>query len=193
MEAGSSYPSRRVTRRKLDRIVVFSHALVASHHGRKDMADEAAKYVELTSDIVAAYVSTNHAQIEELPSLIASVHGALQQAATGATATEKPKPEPVVPPNKSVRPDHIVCLFDGKKFKSLKRHIRVSHGMTPQQYREAFDLRQDYPMVAPAYASARSELAKGMGFGLTGKKAGGSKAAALKRASTVKAKRSKQV
>jgi predicted transcriptional regulator len=104
------------------------------------MADEAAKYVELTSDIVAAYVSKNHAQIEELPSLIASVHGALQQAATGATATEKPKPEPVVPPNKSVRPDHIVCLFDGKKFKSLKRHIRVSHGMTPQQYREAFDL-----------------------------------------------------
>src|SRR3954452_10358273 len=84
----------------------------------------------------------------------------LEQAATGVSATKQAKPEPVVPPNKSVRPDHIVCLFDGKKFKSLKRHIRVSHGMTPQQYREAFDLRQDYPMVAPAYASARSELAK---------------------------------
>ena len=156
------------------------------------MAHEAANYVELASAIVAAYVTKNHTQVDQLPALIASVHGALQQAATGVSATEQTKTEPVVPPNKSVRPDHIVCLFDGKKFKSLKRHIRVSHGMTPQQYRETFDLRQDYPMVAPAYASARSELAKGMGFGLNRKKSGGSKAAAPKRASTVEAKRSKQ-
>jgi predicted transcriptional regulator len=154
------------------------------------MADEAAKFVELASEIVAAYVTKNHIQKDELPSLIASIHGALQQAATGSTKSEQAKPEPVVPPNKSVRPDHIVCLFDGKKFKSLKRHIRVSHGMTPQQYREAFDLRQDYPMVAPAYASARSELAKGMGFGLNRKKAG-SKTVAKAASGSKATKRSK--
>src|SRR3954466_14732550 len=149
-------------------------------------------FVNLSAEIVSAYVSKNHIQPSDIPALIATVHEALKDVATGAVKEEPTKHEPVVPPNKSVRPDHIVCLFDGKKFKSLKRHIRVSHGMTPQQYREAFDLRQDYPMVAPAYASARSELAKGMGFGLTRKKAGGSKAAAPKRASTAKAKRSKQ-
>ncbi len=79
--------------------------------------------------------------------------------------TEAPKPEPVIPPNKSVRPDHIVCLFDGKKFKSLKRHLRTNHNMTPQEYRATFGLRPDYPMVAPAYASARSDLARTMGLG----------------------------
>ena len=81
---------------------------------------------------------------------------------------EPPKPEPVIPPNKSVRPDHIVCLFDGKKFKSLKRHLRTNHNMTPQEYRATFGLRPDYPMVAPAYASARSDLARTMGLGRKG-------------------------
>ena len=89
--------------------------------------------VGLSADIVAAYVTKNHIQKDELPALIATVHEALRSAAIGVT--EPPKPEPVIPPNKSVRPDHIVCLFDGKKFKSLKRHLRTNHNMTPQEYR----------------------------------------------------------
>src|SRR5215213_2072858 len=122
--------------------------------------------VGLSADIVAAYVTKNHIQRDELPALIATVHEALRSAAIGVT--EPPKPEPVIPPNKSVRPDHIVCLFDGKKFKSLKRHLRTNHNMTPQEYRATFGLRPDYPMVAPAYASARSDLARAMGLGRKG-------------------------
>ena len=119
--------------------------------------------VGLSADIFAAYVTKNHIQKDELPALIATVHEALRSAAIGVT--EPPKPEPVIPPNRSVRPDHIVCLFDGKKFKSLKRHLRANHNMTPQEYRAAFGLRTDYPMVALAYASARSDLARTMGLG----------------------------
>jgi predicted transcriptional regulator len=122
--------------------------------------------VGLSADIVAAYVTKNHIQKDELPALIATVHEALRSAAIGVT--EPPKPEPVISPNKSVRPDHIVCLFDGKKFKSLKRHLRTNHNMTPQEYRATFGLRPDYPMVAPAYASARSDLARTMGLGRKG-------------------------
>ena len=122
--------------------------------------------VGLSADIVAAYVTKNHIQKDELPALIATVHEALRSAAIGVL--EPPKPEPVIPPNKSVRPDHIVCLFDGKKFKSLKRHLRTNHNMTPQEYRATFGLRPDYPMVAPAYASARSDLARTMGLGRKG-------------------------
>ena len=122
--------------------------------------------VGLSADIVAAYVTKNHIQKDELPALIATVHEALRSAAIGVI--EPPKPEPVIPPNKSVRPDHIVCLFDGKKFKSLKRHLRTNHNMTPQEYRATFGLRPDYPMVAPAYASARSDLARTMGLGRKG-------------------------
>jgi predicted transcriptional regulator len=122
--------------------------------------------VGLSADIVAAYVTKNHIQRDELPALIATVHEALRSAAIGVT--EPPKPEPVIPPNKSVRPDHIVCLLDGKKFKSLKRHLSTNHNMTPQEYRATFGLRPDYPMVAPAYASARSDLARAMGLGRKG-------------------------
>src|SRR4051794_24866542 len=131
------------------------------------MADgpEPTHFVDLSAEIVSAYVSKNHIQPSELPELIATVHDALKSVATGVTKQEPTKHEPVVAPTRSVRPDHIVCLFDGKKFKSLKRHLRVNHGMTPEQYRQAFGLRPDYPMVAPAYASARSEMAKNMGLG----------------------------
>src|SRR4051812_30482737 len=122
--------------------------------------------VGLSADIVAAYVTKNHIQKDELPALIATVHEALRSAATGVI--EPPKPQPVIPPNKSIRPDHIVCLFDGKKFKSLKRHLRANHNMTPQEYRATFGLRPDYPMVTPAYASARSDLARTMGLGRKG-------------------------
>jgi len=132
---------------------------------------EGSKLVELSVDIVAAYVSKNHTPRNELPALIATIHDALKTAATGVDGSAAPKPEPVVPPNKSVRPDHIVCLFDGKKFKSLKRHLRTNHNMTPQDYRAAFDLRPDYPMVASAYAKTRSELALATGLGQKGRRA----------------------
>ena len=122
--------------------------------------------VGLSADIVAAYVAENHIQKDELPALVATVHEALRSAAMGVT--EPAKPEPVIPPNKSVQPDHIVCLFDGKKFKSMKRHLSANHNMTPQEYRATFGLRPDYPMVAPAYASARSDLARMMGLGRKG-------------------------
>jgi predicted transcriptional regulator len=137
---------------------------------------EATSLVELSADMVAAYVTNNHIQRDELPALIATIHAALKSAATGVNASEPPKPEPVVPPNKSVRPDHIVCLFDGKKFKSLKRHLRTHHNLTPQEYRAAFDLRPDYPMVAPAYAKTRSELALATGLGQKGRRAPASEA-----------------
>jgi predicted transcriptional regulator len=97
----------------------------------------------------AAYVAKNCVQSAELPALIASVNQALREAAEGVRKQEATKPEPVVPVNKSVRPDHIVCFFDGNKFKSLRRHLRVHHNMSPEQYRETFGLRRDYPMVAP--------------------------------------------
>ena len=97
------------------------------------------------------------------------------------------KPEPAVSIDKSVRPDHIVCLFDGKKFKSLRRHLRSEHHITPEDYHETFGLRRDYPMVASAYAKRRSELAKAMGLGQKRSKA--SAKAAAKRATTSKAKR----
>src|SRR4051794_10822796 len=131
---------------------------------------EGSKLVELSVDVVAAYVSKNHTPRNELPALIAAIHDALTTAATGVDGSAAPKPEPVVPPNKSVRPDHIVCLFDGKKFKSLKRHLRANHNMTPQEYRATFGPRPDYPMGTPAYASARSHLARTMGVGREGRR-----------------------
>ena len=122
-----------------------------------------ANYVELAADVVSAYVSNNPVPTSELPSLIAAVHASLQFVAEG------PQPKeplvPAVPIKKSVQPDFIVCLEDGKKFKSLKRHLRTKFDMTPDQYREKWDLPHDYPMVAPNYASRRSELAKAIGLG----------------------------
>lgn len=118
-----------------------------------------------TANIVAAYVSHNMIVAENLPNLITSVHAALNNAAVNGG--EKPKVElvPAVPIKKSVTPEYIVCLEDGKKFKSLKRHLRTRYNMSPQQYREKWGLSHDYPMVAPMYAAARSQLAKTMGLG----------------------------
>jgi len=124
--------------------------------------------VELTADIVAAYVSNHVVPISELPGIIADVHAALNNTSQPA-AVEAPvqaeKPKPPVPIRKSVQNDFIICLEDGQKFKSLKRHLMTHHGMTPEEYREKWDLAADYPMVAPAYAEARSRLAKEMGLG----------------------------
>ena len=123
-------------------------------------------YIELAADIVSAFVSNNSVPVTELPALIGSVHDALTKVASGSA--QQPAEEtkaPAVPIKKSVQPDYIVCLDDGKRFKSLKRHLRTVYNLTPDQYRAKWGLAHDYPMVAPNYAAARSELAKQMGLG----------------------------
>ena len=128
------------------------------------MAGESnADILRLTAKIVSAHIGKNQIAPDALPKLIQSVHRSL---ATAGTAKPAPAPlTPAVPIRKSVFPDHIVCLEDGKKLKMLKRHLRVSYGMTPEQYREKWKLPADYPMVAPDYAIHRSNLAKQFGLG----------------------------
>ncbi len=121
--------------------------------------------IELTVDVIAAYVSNNPVPVSELPSLIAQVHQSLAGLSTASETTPLEKLTPAVPIKKSVTPEYIVCLDDGKKFKSLKRHLKTTFGITPEEYRAKWNLPVDYPMVAPAYAAARSELAKKMGLG----------------------------
>lgn len=124
-----------------------------------------ASLIDLAADIVAAYVSNNSVAATDLPSLINEVHSALQKT-SGAITEPEPEPlKPAVPLKRSVTPDYIICLEDGKKFKSLKRHLRTHYDMTPEEYRDKWGLASDYPMVAPNYAAARSELAKKMGLG----------------------------
>ncbi len=125
-----------------------------------------AELVEMTADIVSAYVGANQVQPQDLPSLIETVHAALCGVAGQIEAAAEQELAPAVPVKKSVTPDYIICLEDGKKFKSLKRHLRTRYGMTPDEYRARWALPMDYPMVAPNYAKARSELAKRMGLGL---------------------------
>jgi predicted transcriptional regulator len=122
-------------------------------------------YIELAADIVSAYVSNNSVPSGDLPSLINEIHSALLRVGGGNVEAPAEAPKPAIPVKKSVTPDYIVCLEDGKKFKSLKRHLRTQYNMTPEQYREKWGLPVDYPMVAPNYAKARSELAKEMGLG----------------------------
>ena len=121
--------------------------------------------VELTARIVSAYVSNNAIVASDLPHLISETHAALCRATGGAPEVEREEQKPKVPVKKSVMADHIVCLEDGKKFKSLKRHLRTHYNLSPEQYREKWGLPHDYPMVAPNYARARSDLAKKMGLG----------------------------
>ena len=122
-------------------------------------------YIELAADIVSAYVSNNSVPSADLPSLISDVHLALMKVGNGAAEAPTEAPKPAISIKKSITPDYIICLEDGKKFKSLKRHLRTQYNMTPEQYREKWGLPADYPMVAPNYAKARSELAKEMGLG----------------------------
>ncbi len=123
------------------------------------------KFIELTAEIVSAYVSNNSVPSGDLPALIGQVHSALSRVSSGHIEPSSEPPKPAVSVKKSITPDHIVCLEDGKKFKSLKRHLRTQYSMTPEQYREKWGLAPDYPMVAPNYAAARSHLAKQMGLG----------------------------
>ncbi len=122
-------------------------------------------FIALTADIVSAYVSNNSVSPAEIPTLINQVHSALTRVSVGAGDAPSEPLKPAVSVKKSITPDHIVCLEDGKKFKSLTRHLRTQYNMTPEQYREKWGLNPDYPMVAPNYAAARSQLAKQMGLG----------------------------
>lgn len=128
-------------------------------------SDTTAPYIELTAEIVSAYVSNNTIAAEDVPALINHVHQALLRMAGEKTAAATEATRPAVSVKRSITPDFLVCLEDGKKFKSLKRHLRTQYGMTPEQYREKWGLPADYPMVAPNYAAARSRLAKNMGLG----------------------------
>jgi predicted transcriptional regulator len=121
--------------------------------------------VGLTASIISAYVSKNAVGREDLPAMIADVHEALSRASQRAVIPEREELKPAVSPKKSVHDDYIICLEDGKKFKSLKRHLRTHYNLSPEEYREKWGLAHDYPMVAPRYAAARSQLAKQMGLG----------------------------
>jgi predicted transcriptional regulator len=121
--------------------------------------------VDLTASIVSAYVSNNATTAAEIPGLISQIHAALQRVANGGSDAALEPAKPAVSVKKSMTPDYLVCLEDGKRFKSLKRHLRTQYNMSPEQYREKWGLPSDYPMVAPNYAVARSQLAKKMGLG----------------------------
>ncbi|HEY0234027.1 MAG TPA: MucR family transcriptional regulator [Afipia sp.] len=128
---------------------------------------ETKNFVDLTAKIVSAYVSNNSTTAADIPALIAQVHAALLRVANGgAEAIPLPEPaRPAVSVKKSMTPDYLVCLEDGKRFKSLKRHLRSRYNLSPEQYRAKWGLPDDYPMVAPNYAVARSQLARKMGLG----------------------------
>ena len=134
--------------------------------------EDKSEIIEMTADIVAAYVGANSVTAADLPSLIQSVHRALTGVATGTDVAEAAPREPAVPVKKSITPEYLVCLEDGRKFKSLKRHLRTKYNMSPEDYRSKWALPKDYPMVAPSYAKARSELAKQMGLGQGGRQTG---------------------
>jgi len=138
------------------------------------MTDAAGKnFIDLTASIVSAYLSNNPTPASEIPALIGQIHAALLRVSTGRNETPLESAKPAVSIKKSMTPDYLVCLEDGKRFKSLKRHLRSQYNMTPEQYRDKWGLPPDYPMVAPNYAVARSQLAKKMGSASNG--AGGNR------------------
>lgn len=139
---------------------------------------EKAGLIGMTAEIVSAYVGNNEVLAEDISGLIHKVYAALAQAESGAASAQAERPEPAVSARKSITPDYLVCLEDGKKFKSLKRHLRTHYNLSPEEYREKWGLPRDYPMVAPNYAQARSKLAKKMGLGQKGRRRTGRRAAA---------------
>ena len=132
-----------------------------------EQQEATSEFLELTADVVSAYVANNSVPANELPALIQQIHQTLSSLGPASASTEPAaeKQKPAVPIKKSVTPDYIISLEDGRQFKSLKRYLQTSHGMTPDDYRTKWNLPSDYPMVAPNYAAQRSELAKSMGLG----------------------------
>lgn len=131
--------------------------------------DRESDLIEVTAGVVAAYVGGNTIAAADVPALIRSVHQALSNVGTKAETADVGR-EPAVSVRRSITPDYLICLEDGRKFKSLKRHLRTKYDLSPEQYRARWDLPKDYPMVAPNYAQARSDLAKQMGLGQGGRK-----------------------
>ncbi len=136
----------------------------------QDPAKSADRHLSLMADVVAAYVSNNSLPLADLPALMRSVHESLTHLTVGSAPApvEEARP-PAVPIKKSITPDFLICLEDGKKFRSLKRHLGTVYNLTPEKYREKWGLPNDYPMVAPAYSAVRSQLAKAIGLGQTGR------------------------
>ena len=131
--------------------------------------EEKSEIIEMTADIVSAYVGNNSVSAADLPSLIQSVHRALSGVNGAPEPVEVAPKEPAVPVRRSIQQDFLICLEDGRKFKSLKRHLRTKYNLSPEEYRAKWNLPKDYPMVAPNYAKARSDLAKQMGLGQGGR------------------------
>jgi predicted transcriptional regulator len=127
--------------------------------------------IELTADIVSAYVSNNTVSAAELPNLIGQIHAALKGVEAGAAPVPAAVQAPAVSVRKSITPEFLICLEDGRKFKSLKRHLRTKYDLSPEDYRAKWGLPKDYPMVAPDYAASRSALAKSIGLGQSGRQA----------------------
>jgi predicted transcriptional regulator len=138
---------------------------------KAEMDEERSEIIEMTADIVSAYVGHNNVAASELPALIQAVHRSLSDVSAPVEAVPAPAQDPAVPIKRSITPGYLVCLEDGRKFKSLKRHLRTKYDMSPEDYRAKWDLPKDYPMVAPDYAKARSDLAKQMGLGQGGRQA----------------------
>jgi predicted transcriptional regulator len=134
--------------------------------------DQSSDLLALTTEIVAAHVSNNPVSVGDLPQLINQVYNSLANIGTVPLAPAE-RPQPAVPVKKSVYPDYIVCLEDGKKLKMLKRHLKTAYNMTPEAYRERWALPTDYPMVAPNYARQRSRLAKEIGLGTRARRSRG--------------------
>jgi predicted transcriptional regulator len=130
-----------------------------------DDAEPPSSLAQLTAEIVSAYVSNNEIAPSELGGLITTVAGQLSKVGAEPDQPAEEKPEPAVSARRSIRPDHLVCLICGRKQKLLKRHLAVEHELTPNQYRETFGLKSDYPMAAPSYAQRRREIAFRIGLG----------------------------
>ncbi len=134
-----------------------------------EINDDKAKMLNLTAEIVAAHVSNNAVPLSDLPQMIKQVHDCLQSLQNGKQE-EVEKPKPAVSIRRSITPDYIVCLEDGKRLKMLKRHLKTAYDMTPDDYRAKWNLPADYPMVAPKYAEQRRKLAKKIGLGTSRKR-----------------------
>ncbi len=146
----------------------MGHTAARGGPGTGKSMENNVELIEMTADIVSAYLGNNTVAADELPSIIQSVHRALAGVTLGEPIIATSPKEPAVPVKKSITPDYLICLEDGRKFKSLKRHLRTKYNMSPEEYRAKWGLPKDYPMVAPNYARARSDLAKQMGLGQGG-------------------------